>query len=118
MMAFNFREYASRGAGTAFIIAFRAVGNRKLCVTRWRCMSSNAFSGSKRARPATMGRPKYRVGSKASIRPPVHAQSAGLQNTASSGTNQFWLHTKPLRLPISARWGISAPLGGPVVPLV
>ena len=37
---------------------------------------------------------------------------------ASPWGNQFWLQTKPLRLPISARCGISAPLGGPVVPLV
>ena len=70
-----------------------------------------------------MGRPKYSVGSSASIKPPVQAQSAGLQKTSSlrSGgpsPNQFWLHTKPLRLPMSARCGISAPLGGPVVPLV
>jgi hypothetical protein len=65
-----------------------------------------------------MGRPKYSVGSKASMRPPVQAQSAGDQNTASFCGNQFWLHTKPVRLPMSARCGISAPLGGPVVPLV
>ena len=73
-----------------------------------------------------MGRPKYRLGNNASMRPPVQAQSAGDQNTASepalrplgSKPNQFWLHTKPLRLPIRARCGISAPLGWPVVPLV
>ena len=81
-----------------------------------------------------MGRPKYRLGNKASIRPPVQVHSAGDHITAwlpkgnslsSSGDgplgakpNQFWLHTKPLRLPIKARCGMSAPLGGPVVPLV
>ena len=52
------------------------------------------------------------------MRPPVHAQSAGDQNTASCCGNQFWLHTKPGRLPIRARCGISVPFGGPVVPLV
>ena len=31
---------------------------------------------------ATISRPKYSVGSSASISPPVHAQSAGLQNTS------------------------------------
>ena len=74
---------------------------------------------------ATIGRPKYSDGNSASMRPPVHAQSAGLQNTASllsfffpSKPNQFWLHVKPGKLPISARCGMNAPLGGPVVPLV
>ena len=107
-------------------MALSAVGNRKLCVTRWRERISNASRGSKRPLKATMGRPKYNEGSSASISPPVHAQSAGLQNTArlarpdaaGSKPNQLWLHTKPGRLPISARCGISAPLGGPVVPLV
>ena len=72
-----------------------------------------------------MVQPKYSVGNKASIRPPVQAQSAGDQNTAlesalstPSKPNQFWLQTKPLRLPISARCASSAPLGLPVVPLV
>ena len=103
-----------------------------------------------------MGRPKYRVGSSASINPPVQAQSAGLQkmlcvfgslgrlgvapdvpapipalpragagvssggsvSAVGSNPNQFWLQTKPGRLPMRARWGMSAPLGGPVVPLV
>ena len=112
-------RYCRRGAGTAFIMAFSAVGNRKVCVTRWRCISSNARSGEKRPWKATMGRPKYSVGSSASISPPVQAQSAGLQKTSSRpAPNQFWLHTKPVRLPMSARCGISAPLGGPVVPLV
>src|SRR5512140_2256048 len=101
-----------------------------------------------------MVRPKYRVGSNASMSPPVHAQSAGDQKTlcvsgsgrpgaalspAASGDapnvpaptpplprtgegansaapgskpNQFWLQTKPGRLPIKARCGIKAPLGG------
>jgi hypothetical protein len=84
------------------------------------------------------------VGNKASIKPPVHAQSAGDQNTAAlpvgkccdfeaevlgatadfevatsvEKPNQFWLHTNPVKLPIKARCGINAPLGGPVVPLV
>ncbi len=65
-----------------------------------------------------ISRPKYSVGNRASISPPVHAQSAGDQKTASSCGNQFWLHTKPVRLPISPRCAIKAPLGGPVVPLV
>ena len=80
-----------------------------------------------------MGRPKYKVGSNASISPPVQAQSAGDQKTLGNllvgncceltlsvgeKPNQFWLHTKPVKLPIKARCGISAPLGGPVVPLV
>ena len=89
-----------------------------------------------------MVRPKYRLGSSASIRPPVQAQSAGDQKMAceagrvarsagptattsarvgqawGSKPNQFWLQTKPVRLPIMARCGISAPLGLPVVPLV
>jgi len=107
-------------------MALSAVGNRKLCVTPWRCIRSKADSGAKRPFQATIGRPKYRLGSSASIRPPVQAQSAGDQNTASepsrrpvgSKPNQFWLHTKPLRLPISARCGSKAPLGLPVVPLV
>ena len=58
-------------------------------------------SGEKRPLKATMGRPKYSVGSSASIRPPVHAQSAGDQNTSSSFGNQFCEATKPVRLPIS-----------------
>ncbi|MCY1550516.1 hypothetical protein D9M68_867780 [compost metagenome] len=110
----------------AFIMALSAVGNRKLCVTPWRSINSNAVCGPKRPLNATMGRPKYSVGSSASMRPPVQAQSAGDQNTAVEGAealngskpNQFWLHTKPVRLPMSARWGINAPLGLPVVPLV
>ena len=73
-----------------------------------------------------MGRPKYSDGNNASINPPVQAQSAGDQNTLSDcpsarrglKPNQFWLQTNPLKLPISARCGISAPLGCPVVPLV
>ena len=113
-------------------------------------MSEKANSGLKRPRQATMGRPKYKVGIRASSKPPVQAQSAGDQNTAAlersarlaampaargwvvagqgwagSGVtapgpkpNQFWLHTKPVRLPIMAWWGINAPLGAPVVPLV
>ena len=107
-------------------MALSAVGNKKLCVTRWRERISNASCASKRPLYATIGRPKYSVGSNASIKPPVHAQSAGLQKMARLGRpgapgskpNQLWLHTKPGRLPISARCGISAPLGGPVVPLV
>ena len=45
---------------------------------------------------------------------------AGAVGTASGTAkpNPFWLHTKPGRLPIKARCGMSAPLGGPVVPLV
>jgi acetyl-CoA synthetase len=39
-------------------------------------------------------------------------------SSMGSKPNQFWLATKPLRLPISARCGTSAPFGGPVVPLV
>ena len=108
-------------------MALSAVGNKKVWVTRCCCKSVNASSGLKRPDQATMGRPKYSVGSKASISPPVQAQSAGDQNTAwllpgcrpeGSKPNQFWLHTKPVRLPINARCGMSAPLGGPVVPLV
>ncbi|OQB99007.1 MAG: hypothetical protein BWX79_03240 [Alphaproteobacteria bacterium ADurb.Bin100] len=123
-------------------MALSAVGKRKLWVTPCCCISENANSGLKRPLYATMGRPKYRLGSSASIRPPVQAQSAGDQNTAcddgrtdgsadptattsarvgyaaGSNPNQFWLQMKPLRLPIIARWGISAPFGLPVVPLV
>ncbi len=105
------------GSGATRIIAFSAVGKRNVCVTWWRSISLSARSASKRAREATMVRPKYSVGSSASHRPPVQAQSAGLQN-GPSPSNQFWLATKPLRLPISARCGITAPLAGPVVPLV
>ena len=132
-------------------MALSAVGNRKVCVTACCCISVKASSGLKRPLYATMGRPKYSVGSKASINPPVQAQSAGDQKTlgvSGSGRpgaapavpaptpalpragegdvapavglnpNQFWLQTNPVRLPISARCGINAPLGGPVVPLV
>ncbi len=88
-------------------MALSAVGNRKLCVTPCCCISPNAVSGLKRPLYATMGRPKYRLGSSASIRPPVQAQSAGDQKMAWLGAlafpgskpNQFWLQTKPLRLP-------------------
>ncbi len=111
------RGWLARGSGATRIIAFNAVGNRKVCVTWWRSMSFSARSASKRAREATIVRPKYSVGSSASHRPPVQAQSAGLQN-GPVPWNQFWLATKPLRLPMSARCGITAPLAGPVVPLV
>ena len=111
--------------GQAFIMALMAVGNKKVWVTPHRPISCNAPCGSKRPAWATMVQPKYSVGSSASIRPPVQAQSAGDQNTAResalpwpSKPNQFWLQTKPVRLPISARCGSSAPLGLPVVPLV
>ncbi|KAG0740646.1 hypothetical protein G6F24_016947 [Rhizopus arrhizus] len=63
-----------------------------------------------------MGCPKYRVGSSASIMPPVHAQSAGDQNTSAGLGNQSCDATKPGRLPISTRGGSRAPLGAPVVP--
>ena len=108
-------------------MAFKAVGNKKVCVTPCCCIRVKASSGLKRPFHATMGRPKYKVGNKASIKPPVQAQSAGDQNTASlvaaapacvGKPNQFWLHTNPVKLPINARCGINAPLGGPVVPLV
>ncbi|MCY1380815.1 hypothetical protein D9M69_686700 [compost metagenome] len=66
-------------------MALSAVGNRKVCVTPWRSISSNAACGLKRPLKATMGRPKYSEGSSASIRPPVQAQSAGDQNTACEG---------------------------------
>ena len=106
-------------------MALSAVGKMKVWVTRWVCSSSKVASGLNLPLNATISRPKYSVGSKASISPPVHAQSAGLQNTAlddvlvlPSKPNQFWLQTKPVKLPINARCGISAPFGGPVVPLV
>src|SRR6056300_775523 len=116
-------------------MAFRAVGNKKLCVTRCLCINAKAVSGEKRPAKATIGRPNTKQGSKASINPPVQAQSAGLQNTVSncgstgipspsqpapegSYPNQFWLAIKPVKLPIKALWGINAPFGLPVVPLV
>ena len=114
-------------------MALSAVGTKKVCVTPQSLISEKAASGLKRPSKATISRPKYKVGSKASISPPVQAQSAGLQKTAcepagnadgaaaalcASKPNQFWLQTKPVKLPISARCGISAPLGLPVVPLV
>ena len=48
----------SRGAGTAFIIAFSAVGNRKVCVTRWRCHQLERELGREAALQATISRPK------------------------------------------------------------
>ena len=66
-------------------MALSAVGNKNVCVTAWLCMISKAASGENRPLKATMGRPKYRLGSKASINPPVQAQSAGDQNTALDG---------------------------------
>ena len=115
-------------------MAFKAVGNKNVCVTRCCCINENARSAEKRPGQATMGLPKYKLGNKASIKPPVQVQSAGDHMTAllpvgkspcpigsteaGEKPNQFWLHTKPLRLPISAWCGINAPLGGPVVPLV
>src|SRR5574343_302251 len=107
-------------------MALSAVGNKKVWVTPCVCKISKAASGEKRPLKATMGRPKYRLGKSASIRPPVQAQSAGDQNTArevlparaGSKPNQFWLQTKPARLPMRARCGIRAPLGLTVVPLV
>ena len=70
-------------AVSSTIMALSAVGNRKVCVTPWRWTSSKAVCGEKRPLCATIGRPKYSVGSRASISPPVQAQSAGDQNTAS-----------------------------------
>ena len=58
MMARSESEKRSRGAGTAFIIAFSAVGKRKVWVTRWRSITSNASSGAKRRCSATISRPK------------------------------------------------------------
>ena len=63
-------------------MALSAVGNKNVCVTPWEAISSKASSGLKRPLYATMGRPKYKVGSNASISPPVQAQSAGDQKTA------------------------------------
>ncbi len=54
--------------------------------------------GHKAALVATMRRPKYSVGSNASIRPPVQAQSAGLQNTLGV----FWSPAGELWPPIPA----------------
>ena len=114
-------------------MAFKAVGNKNVWVTRCCCIKPNAKSAEKRPAHATMGRPKYKLGNKASIRPPVQVQSAGDHITAwlpegssppctglplGAKPNQFWLHMKPVRLPIKAWCGIKAPLGGPVVPLV
>src|SRR6266851_2924175 len=65
-----------------------------------------------------MGKPKYNVGSNASISPPVQAQSAGDQNTSPCCGNPSCECTKPGRLPSRHCCGISAPFGGPVVPLV
>jgi hypothetical protein len=48
MMASSLSRKRRRGSGTAFIIAFSAVGNRKVCVTPCRSISSYAFSGAKR----------------------------------------------------------------------
>jgi hypothetical protein len=83
-------------------MALRAVGNKKVCVTPCSAIRLKASSGLKRPLKATMGRPKYRLGSRASIKPPVQAQSAGDQNTASdfllvfpSKPNQLWLQTNP-----------------------
>src|SRR5690606_42003357 len=59
---------------------------------------------------------KYRVGSRASIIPPVQAQSAGDQNTSLVLGNQFCEATKPGRLPIRTLCGSKAPFGAPVVP--
>src|SRR5690606_11765332 len=60
----------------------------------------------------------YKVGSSASMRPPVQVQSAGLQNMSPFCGNQFCDATKPGRLPIRALCGNKAPFGAPVVPEV
>jgi len=52
------RSKRARGSGTAFIIIFSAVGNRKLLRTRYLAISASARSGSKRPRYPRTGQPK------------------------------------------------------------
>ena len=61
---------------------------------------------------------KMKVGMSASHRPPVHAQSAGDQKMSPGCGKPSCEHSNPERLPINAACGMSAPFGGPVVPLV
>src|SRR5260221_14732024 len=107
-----------RGWGPAFIIILSAVGKRKLLRTPYFCITQNDFYGSKRPRYPSTGVPWYSDGSNASIRPPVQAQPAGDQNTSPACGKRSCECSNPGRLPRSTRCGISAPLGGPVVPLV
>jgi hypothetical protein len=81
---------------------------------RERALGIEAAAGSRRS-AAEVERRQQRVHQAAGPGPVGRAT-----RTPSSPAmrNQFWLQTKPGRLPISARCGISAPLGGPVVPLV
>jgi hypothetical protein len=62
--------------------------------------------------------PKYQLGSSASMSPPAQAQSAGDQNRSPGCGKKSCEYTNPGMLPRISRWASSAPLGGPVVPLV
>ena len=115
------RRFTSKrrlASGTSFIIILSAVGNRKALRMPYFSIRRNARSGSKRPRNARMGHPKCQVGSSASNKPPVHAQSAGDQNMSPARGKKSCEQMNPGRLPSNARCGISAPFGDPVVPLV
>ena len=64
-------------------MALSAVGNKNLQVTACDAIKVKARTELERPAQATMGRPKYSVGSRSCISPAVQARSAELQNTAS-----------------------------------
>ena len=60
----------------------------------------------------------HQLGISASIRPPIQAQSAGVQKRSSSWGKKLCESSNPGRWPSSTRWPWSAPFVGPVVPEV
>jgi hypothetical protein len=82
-------------------------------------MRAKAASGSNLAkRWASTGMPWCQAGSSTSSRPPIQAQSAGVQKMSPGWGKNSWGSSTPGRWPSSTRWAWSAPLGGPVVPEV
>ena len=65
--------------------------------------------------------PKCHAGRSTSNSPPIHAQSAGVQNKSVTGSDDdknSWGISTPGICPNNERWGSKAPLGPPVVPEV
>ena len=113
------RSETFAGSVCAWRMSFRTVGGKKTLRIFVSVISRSAHSGSKRPRPAaTTGRPWNQLGISASIRPPIQAQSAGVQKRSSSWGKKLCESSKPGRWPSSTRWPWSAPFGAPVVPEV
>src|ERR687890_519888 len=108
-------SHCSRGFSIPRIIR-KTVGGKKTFRTPHRCIRSKAASGSKPSIvEETTGRPQWSAGISTSKRPPIQAQSAGVQKRSPIRGARSCGRATPGTCPGSIPWPCRAPLGDPVM---